>query len=43
MLPADEPARRRALTALRDSLRAHQRADGVCYGSATWIVTAHRP
>jgi SAM-dependent methyltransferase len=39
----DETGRARALDAFRASLAAHHTRDGVLYGSAAWIVTAHRP
>lgn len=38
----DEPARTGARAALRTSLREHLGPDGVTYGSAMWLVTAHR-
>jgi SAM-dependent methyltransferase len=38
----DATGRERALGALRDSLAAHESADGVTYGSASWLVTARR-
>jgi hypothetical protein len=38
----DEPGHQRALDALRASVRAHETAEGVTYGSATWIVTARK-
>lgn len=39
----DDDARARALADLRRSVEAHEGPDGVCYPSATWIVTAARP
>jgi SAM-dependent methyltransferase len=39
----DAPRRARALADLRGSMRAHQTADGVFLGSATWLVTATAP
>jgi SAM-dependent methyltransferase len=38
-----EAARAGALAALRRSAEAHRTADGVEFGSATWLVTARRP
>jgi SAM-dependent methyltransferase len=38
----DEAGRERALAALRASLTAHDRGQGVSYGSAAWLITAHR-
>jgi len=38
----DQPGQERAKSTLRSSLEAHASADGVAYGSATWIVTATR-
>lgn len=39
----DGERRRAALAALRRDIEAHVTPDGVRYGSAAWIVTAHRP
>lgn len=39
----DAPGRARALEALRTSLNDHVTSDGVRYGSAAWLVSAHRP
>ncbi|MGY1636274.1 class I SAM-dependent methyltransferase [Geodermatophilus sp. SYSU D00742] len=38
----DAAGRERALGALRASLTAHETPDGVAYGSAAWLVVAHR-
>jgi SAM-dependent methyltransferase len=38
----DPPARMRALDALRALLERHQSAEGVCFQSSAWIVTARR-
>jgi SAM-dependent methyltransferase len=38
----DPAARPRALDALRALLERHQSADGVCFQSSAWIVTARR-
>ena len=37
-----EDERRRAVDALQALLEAHQGPDGVTFGSACWLVTAHR-
>jgi SAM-dependent methyltransferase len=42
LVDLDEAARTRALDALRATLVAHQRADGVVFDSAAWLVTAQR-
>ncbi|HEX5588484.1 MAG TPA: methyltransferase domain-containing protein [Acidimicrobiia bacterium] len=39
----DAAGRARALDALRASHEAHDTGAGVCYGSATWIISASRP
>jgi SAM-dependent methyltransferase len=39
----DDEARGRALAGLRDTVAAHETADGVVFGSAAWVVTARRP
>jgi SAM-dependent methyltransferase len=39
----DEDGRHQALAALRASAVAHERAEGVIYGSAAWIIRARRP
>jgi SAM-dependent methyltransferase len=39
----DEHDRRRASDALLASMRDHEGEAGVTYGSAAWLVTAHRP
>ncbi|MGY1593850.1 class I SAM-dependent methyltransferase [Geodermatophilus sp. SYSU D00708] len=38
----DDADRARAIEALRDSVSAHETTDGVAYGCAAWLVTAHR-
>lgn len=38
----DDDARMRALDTLRASMQAHAGPRGVSYGSAAWIITAHR-
>lgn len=38
----DDAVRERAKAELRESLEAHRTADGVTYGSATWLITARR-
>lgn len=38
----DDDARQRPLEALRDSMRAHESAEGVTYASGAWLVTARR-
>ncbi|MGW5053443.1 class I SAM-dependent methyltransferase [Actinokineospora sp. NPDC004072] len=39
----DAEARAGAFAALRADVEAHRTADGVCYGSAAWLITARRP
>lgn len=39
---ADDATRARGIDNLRDTMAAHQTADGVVFGSATWIITARR-
>jgi SAM-dependent methyltransferase len=39
----DEPARARALDALRATLTAHETPEGVLFDSRAWLITAHRP
>ena len=39
----DATARERALDALRETVVAHERADGVLFGSSAWLITARRP
>jgi hypothetical protein len=39
----DAGRRSAALAALRRDVEAHVTPDGVRYGSAAWVVTAHRP
>lgn len=39
----DGPSRSHALDELRATMEAHDTADGVLYGSATWLVRATRP
>ena len=39
----DGAGRQRALDALARTMREHETADGVTFGSATWLVTATRP
>ena len=38
---ADEESRSRALAAVADALRAHERSDGVYLNGAAWLVTAN--
>ena len=38
----DEVAREQALTAIRETMAAHQTPDGVLFGAAAWLVTARR-
>lgn len=38
----DQQRRREAVEAFRSTLAAHQTADGIQFGSATWLVTARR-
>ena len=38
----DEAGRQQALDALARTMREHETADGVAFGSATWLVTATR-
>jgi SAM-dependent methyltransferase len=38
----DEDGRRRASEALLETMRAHERADGVTYDSAAWLISARR-
>jgi ubiquinone/menaquinone biosynthesis C-methylase UbiE len=40
---AGEKCRGRVIAALRETLSAHQRADGIWAGSSTWFVTARNP
>jgi ubiquinone/menaquinone biosynthesis C-methylase UbiE len=40
---AGEKCRGQVVAALRETLSAHQRADGVWAGSSTWFVTARNP
>jgi hypothetical protein len=42
LVDLDDAARTRALDALRATLVAHQRDDGVVFGSAAWLITAQR-
>jgi SAM-dependent methyltransferase len=39
----DDDARQQALSDLRHRIEAHTGADGVTFGSATWLITARRP
>ncbi len=39
----DNPRRAAALESLRKTIAAHATADGVVFGSAAWLITAHRP
>ncbi|HLF40192.1 MAG TPA: SAM-dependent methyltransferase, partial [Acidimicrobiia bacterium] len=39
----DDDDRRRALDSLEATMAAHETPDGVVFGSASWVITAHRP
>lgn len=39
----DDAARERALTAVQETLAAHETPDGVLFGSAAWLIRATRP
>ncbi len=39
----DADGRAEALAALRKTIDAHEQADGVLFGSSTWLITARRP
>jgi SAM-dependent methyltransferase len=39
---ADEPTKARAQDNLRETLTAHETADGVLYGAAAWLIRARR-
>jgi SAM-dependent methyltransferase len=40
---ADDSTRSRGIENLRETMAAHETADGVVFGSAAWIITARRP